>query len=575
MLVMKMEQRPGVAATNGTISVVLSELPTRTTPVLSDFAFTKSVNGSTAETLTAGGFSRDASGFSRDAVTRMASFTFTPVAQTAAAQSVVVGASYKGGPTLSAAAFTVPATGVALAGNVLTWGYNVDGQLGDGTSVHHYSPAHISVRISATAVVAGSYHSVALSTDGTVWTWGKGRSGELGRLTNTLDPGQVAGIDEVQMISARRDVTLVLKRDSTVWGWGRNTYFQLGDGTTAYRSTPVRIPGFSGVQAISPGFRHALALKYDGTVWAWGKNSYGQIGDGTQTDRPSPVQVPGLSGVQAIAAGGAHSLAVKNDGTVWAWGSNTRGEIGDGTTVDRLIPTQVPGLTGVQSVAASLIHRSFAVRNDGTVWAWGENNEGELGDGTLTTRYAPVAISGITGVRSLFAGDTHTLALKSDGTVWSWGPNRYMQLGHGDDGVICPIPTQVPGLSGVLSVSAGDADSLVIVSSEQGATLPSATVSSATASNGSIRVAVIAAPGTVPLLSDFAFTKWVNRPVNRGPAETLTAGGFSWDATTRTASFTFTPMTQAAAAQSVGVGVSYRGGVVVVAYFTVPANVGP
>jgi len=229
--------------------------------------------------------------------------------------------------------------------------------------------------------------------------------------------------------------TLALRSDGTVWAWGQNGAGQLGDGTTTNRKTPVRVLELTDVVGVA-GSNHSLALKSDGTVWAWGYNNSGQLGDGTTTDRNTPVQVLGITGVVSIAAGTWHNLALKNDGTVWAWGYNNNGQLGDGTTTLRTTPVQVLGITGVVSIAAGSWH-SLAFKNDGTVWAWGYNNYGQLGDGTTTQRNTPVQVSGLTGIAGLTgvvdiaAGYFHSLALKSDGTVWAWGSNSEGLLGNG------------------------------------------------------------------------------------------------------------------------------------------------
>jgi alpha-tubulin suppressor-like RCC1 family protein len=144
--------------------------------------------------------------------------------------------------------------------------------------------------------------------------------------------------------------TFALKNDGTVWAWGANSNGQLGDGTTVDRHSPSQIPGFTGVVAISAGFQYTMALKNDGTVWTWGANWYGQLGDGTTTDRYAPVQVLDEGGaplvdVVSISAGDGVSIVIKNDGTVWAWGANSSGQVGNGTTTNRLVPVQVNSLT--------------------------------------------------------------------------------------------------------------------------------------------------------------------------------------------------------------------------------------
>jgi alpha-tubulin suppressor-like RCC1 family protein len=205
-------------------------------------------------------------------------------------------------------------------------------------------------------------------------------------------------------------------------------------------------------------------LKSDGTVWAWGANGSGQLGDGTTTDSPMPVQVAGLSGVTvtAIAAGEFHTVALASDGTVWAWGSNSNGQLGDGTTTDSPMPVQVTGLSGVTvtAIAAGEFH-TVALASDGTVWAWGSNSNGQLGDGTTTDSPTPVQASDLTDATAIAAGSAYTVALKSDRTVWTWGANDRGQLGHGGTSQKTK-PTQVGSLSDVIAIAAGSAHTLAL-----------------------------------------------------------------------------------------------------------------
>jgi alpha-tubulin suppressor-like RCC1 family protein len=326
---------------------------------------------------------------------------------------------------------------------------------------------------------------VALKTDGTVWAWGLNDRGQLGNGTigdgtNKNTPVQVSNLSGVKAIAAFGDFSLALKEDGTVWAWGRNTYGQLGDRTTTDRSKPVPVSGLSGVKAIAAGFNHGLALKTDGTVWAWGLNNRGQLGDGTTTMRNTPVQVKNrplttnsrwskslqesnLSGVKAIDAGLDHSLALMEDGTVRAWGSNGFGKLGDGTSgTDRHTPVQVKNLSGVQAIAAGSVH-SQALKTDGTVWAWGWDSEGQLGNETTTQSNIPVPVSGLSGVKAIAAGYYHGLALKTDGTVWAWGRNDDGQMGDGTSGTDRHTPVQVKNLGGVQAIAAGGWHNLAIV----------------------------------------------------------------------------------------------------------------
>jgi len=254
------------------------------------------------------------------------------------------------------------------------------------------------------------------------------------------------------------------------FAWGYNGYGQLGDGTTIDKHTPV-LEKITGIAATAAGYYHSLELKTNGTVWSWGYNGYGQLGDGTYAQRTSPVQVSGLTGTTlAVAAGYYHSLAMKSNGTVWSWGYNGYGQLGDGTTTQRNTPAQVSGLAGITAVAAGY-YQSLALKSDGTVWAWGYNGNGQLGDGTTgTNRLNPVPVSGLTGTVTAIAGGTnHSIALKSDGTVWTWGYNGYGQLGDGTY-TQNPTPVQVHGpgnvgfLTGIIAIAGGENHSIALKS---------------------------------------------------------------------------------------------------------------
>ena len=329
---------------------------------------------------------------------------------------------------------------LALCNNntVRAWGYNNQGQLGDSTIIDKLVP--VSSAIGLTDVIAiegGGNHSLALKSDGTVWAWGDNYSGELGdgTATDKLIPVQVTGLTDIISISSKSGHSLALKNDGTVWAWGHNGYGELGDGTTVNKNIPVQVIGLTNIIGVSTGLWHSLALKNDGTVWTWGANNTGQLGDGTTTSKLTPVQVSGLTNIIAIAGGygkpiGSHSLALKSDGTVWAWGHNYYGQLGDGTTTNRTSPVQVTGLNNMIKIEAGTFF-SIALKSDGTVWAWGNNSYGQLGDGTTTGSLIPVETLGLINISLITSGGDHSLALKSDGTVWTWGYNYYGQLGDG------------------------------------------------------------------------------------------------------------------------------------------------
>ncbi|WP_164013759.1 RCC1 domain-containing protein [Pyxidicoccus trucidator] len=335
-------------------------------------------------------------------------------------------------------------------GTVPGWGDNSGGMLGNGRTTNRFTPVPVALLTDVTRLAAGDHHTVALRDDGTVWAWGSNTASQVGDATSVRvrsQPVQVPGLTEVVSVSAGGDHTLAVRNDGTVWTWGSNS-------ANPRSASPVQVSGLTGVRAVATDRLHSLALRDDGTVWAWGDNSTGALGDGTTEERDTRVQVSGLTGVVAISTGLIHSVAVREDGTVWTWGNDENGQLGDGTIGgNQAMPAQVPGLTGITAVAARLGH-TLALRDDGTVWAWGFNNAGQLGDGSTTQRASPVQVSGLTGITAIFAGYTHSLAVGADGGVWAWGSNGAGQLGDGS-GSQRPIPVRHSGASGITAVAAG------------------------------------------------------------------------------------------------------------------------
>jgi len=207
--------------------------------------------------------------------------------------------------------------------------------------------------------------------------------------------------------------TIALKIDGTLWGWGRNSNFgQLGLGDIIDRSSTSQVGALSDWASINSGSSHTMATKTDNTLWTWGRANSGRLGDGQTTDdRSSPVQIGALTDWASVSGGGSHSLAVKTDGTLWAWGSNYQGKLGDGTVTDRNSPVQVGILTDWSSVEAGNGH-TVALKTDGTMWAWGKNNIGYLAQGNTIFRSSPVQIGSLTDWASIdvFA---HSHALKT------------------------------------------------------------------------------------------------------------------------------------------------------------------
>jgi alpha-tubulin suppressor-like RCC1 family protein len=271
------------------------------------------------------------------------------------------------------------------------------------------------------SVSAGDDHRVLLTVSGTVLTWGKNNYGQLGDGTNVDrdTPVTVPNLANIVSVKAGAAYTLALQQDGTVLAWGENYYGQLGNGDNIASSNPVQVVELSGVRKIAAGPYRSVALKEDGTVWTWGYDHYA---NGQDLSNNTPIQVSDLIDVIDVAVGYEHVVAVKADGTVWAWGSNYSNQIGNGAPASAFIasPVQVSNLANVVKVASNYDH-SLAVLSDGTVWAWGENNFGQLGDGTTARRQRPVQVSGLTAVVAVATNYQYSLAMKADGTVWTWG----------------------------------------------------------------------------------------------------------------------------------------------------------
>jgi alpha-tubulin suppressor-like RCC1 family protein len=324
-------------------------------------------------------------------------------------------------------------------GSLWAVGNNQYGQLGDGTSNSTNRPEEI-VAGGVTAIAAGEVHSLFLKSDGSLWAMGASAEGQLGDGTfnDTNRPEEIVA-SGVTAIAAGELHSLFLKSDGSLWAMGYNGDGELGDGTTDsgdYQTNKPEEIVAGGVTAIAAGYDHSLFLKSDGSLWAMGDNFSGELGDGTTdsgnyyTNKPEQIL---SSGVTAIAAGGDFSLFVKSDGSLWAMGLNYYGALGDGTFNNTNKPEEIIA-SNVVAIAAGYGHSLF-LKSDGSLWAMGDNDEGELGDGTYVTN-SPYGINKpekvvASGVTAIAAGDVHSLFLKSDGSLWAMGDNYDGELGDG------------------------------------------------------------------------------------------------------------------------------------------------
>jgi alpha-tubulin suppressor-like RCC1 family protein len=308
------------------------------------------------------------------------------------------------------------------------WGFNTDGQLGNGTTINSTTPVAVIMPsgVAFSALSCGGRHSLALDTSGHAWAWGFNADGELGNGTTGTSTTPVAVSmptgSSFKAIAAGGDgQSLALDTSGTAWGWGYNGDDELGNGTTSNSTTPVKVTMPSGVafRSITTGGDHSLALDATGRAWGWGHNVYGQLGNGTTRTSSTPLAVHMPSGVAfiAIAAGVFHSLAIDTTGHIWSWGSNGHGQLGNGSTTNSATPLAVTMPAGVtlRAVAAGADF-SLVLDKSGNAWAWGYNGEGELGDGKTASTTSPVAVSMPPGVTfSAIAADgtdsDHSLAL--------------------------------------------------------------------------------------------------------------------------------------------------------------------
>jgi alpha-tubulin suppressor-like RCC1 family protein len=334
-------------------------------------------------------------------------------------------------------------------GTVKSWGENLHGCLGDGTTTHRSTPVLVVGLTNIIAVAAGEAHSLALDNDGKVWVWGNNETGQLGNGTNTDShiPVRLSSLSDIVAISAGFDFSIALKKDGTLWAWGNNVWGVLGDGSYTNKSSPVQV-NLCKVVSIAVGLSHVVAVKNDGTVWTWGWNLNGTLGDGSSDIKRSiPGQVPGLTNIKSIAANGAiHTIALKNDGSLWAWGENYQGQLGNGTQQHQFTPIQL-SITNVAAIGNGA-HSSFAIQQDGKVWAWGWNTADNLGIEIFNSSVAlsPLYISQLTDVKAITGGAAHTLVQKNNGSVWSMGGNAFGQLGDGSSVIYRWEAKPVPGL---------------------------------------------------------------------------------------------------------------------------------
>jgi alpha-tubulin suppressor-like RCC1 family protein len=333
--------------------------------------------------------------------------------------------------------------GIGIDGSLWGWGWNSMGQLGNGSRENRPIPSQIGNDKDWRYVSVGDGHTIAIREDGSLWAWGSKAAEGVGILVNYGSiPVRIGADYNWVFVSASNRSWAIREDDSgnrTLWAWGCNYDKRLGDGTSINRLYPVQIGENTSWAYVSAGSWRTAAIATDGVLWVWGwNNAGGQLGDGTTDVQHSPVRVnTPYSDWATVSVGRSHTLAIREDylgnRTLWAWGENSGGELGDGTTTSRGDLTQIREDTDWKSVSTG-IHHTVALKTDGSLWAWGMNHFGQLGDGTGGTihdfRNSPFRVNTqYTDWVYVSAGNIHSFAIRKDGSLWAWGSNLNRQLG--------------------------------------------------------------------------------------------------------------------------------------------------
>jgi alpha-tubulin suppressor-like RCC1 family protein len=407
--------------------------------------------------------------------------------------------------------------GIKTDGTLWSWGYNTSGQLGFGNTT---SPQKTPKQIGTShwlKVAAGTSHALAIRDDGTLWAWGLNDKGQLGNgnTTNQSSPVQITSTSGPWIeITAGDHFSAAIKADGSLWAWGDNSSGQLGIGSTTNQSAPKQVGTFRGWQSVNAGLSFLVAVKADGMLYTWGNNSNGQLANGSTTSTTAAgnarfagakrtilaaggstagnvrstgwIETWGDNSVgelgqgtvdgnahedstvmgtgtlwKALAFGRSQGLAVRGDGTLWGWGGNANGEVGNGTTTLKSSPVQIGTDSKWVAVAASASH-SFGLKADGTLWGWGENYDSQLGEGTQNQHNSPVQIGSSHKWVAISTNWYHTIALASNGTLWTWGDNTYGELGNGTSSpTLQATPAQI-GSNTYVAVAADNISSFAV-----------------------------------------------------------------------------------------------------------------
>ena len=351
------------------------------------------------------------------------------------AMAITGGLSITGGMNLFLSNYIPP----AVLPGLYTWGCNYFGGLGQSDIVYRSAPTQVVSTPPWSSIGSLQGAGAAIKTDGTLWTWGWGTGGQLGlnNSTSYSSPMQVgAGTTWASISHSGSGVVGAIKTNGTLWMWGYNYGSQYLGGLTNYRSSPAQVGAANDWLKAYTAY-NSFGIKTGGSLWSWGNNSYGAAGFNTSSPVVSPTQVGSLTTWSKVGHGGSSNILLKTDGTLWAMGFNNHGQLGLNDLISRSSPVQVGAGTTWSDIASNSQQGSafLAVKTDGTLWAWGYNNYGQLGQNDLVDRSSPVQIGALTNWSKVFMGYIgrgDAFAIKTDGTLWAWGGDTGGQLGTND-----------------------------------------------------------------------------------------------------------------------------------------------
>lgn len=314
------------------------------------------------------------------------------------------------------------------------WGTNSSGELGDGTTTDRAMPWPVAGGLVFTQLALGYNHACGVTETGEAYCWGYNADGEVGdgSTTDRLAPTPVAGDLLFTQLVAGLNHTCGLTAEGRAYCWGDNVYGQLGDGTTSDRTAPTPVSGNLVFAALGvEAGRSTCGIVATGAAYCWGANDWGQLGDSTTTNRPAPVAVKGGLAFAAISTAHSHSCALTADGSAYCWGANAAGTLGTDSTGTMLrTPTEVTG--GIAFTEISVGGSTCGISTAHVAYCWGSNGNGQLGDGTRADRTLPTPVAGgLNATQVAAAGDTHACILTTEHTVYCWGTNYVGQLGDG------------------------------------------------------------------------------------------------------------------------------------------------